>query len=150
MGRTGLAVGLNKGYITTKIAQKKLRRRPSLRRGTLGKRVKSIRYPSMIIKKIGHLRGRWIRSLRETYHRAYQDRSSKGVEAGTKYQVINRLVKSQLIVWEPTEEANSRSCNSKTSSELRERERIDHPIQIVHYQCLIRVTICNGTLLVIS
>lgn len=44
MGRSGLAVGLNRGYITTAIAKKKIRSRPSLRKGTLGKRVKSIRY----------------------------------------------------------------------------------------------------------
>ena len=44
MGRTGLAVGLNKGYITTQVAKKKVRARPSHRKGHLGKRVKAIRY----------------------------------------------------------------------------------------------------------
>ena len=44
MGRTGLAVGLNKGFITTEISKKKLRRRPSQRRGILGKRVRAVRY----------------------------------------------------------------------------------------------------------
>ena len=37
----GLAVGLNKGFITTKIS--KIRERPGLRKGRLGKRVALIR-----------------------------------------------------------------------------------------------------------
>jgi large subunit ribosomal protein L36e len=44
MGRTGVAIGLNKGFITTEIAKKKVRARPSLRKGILGKRTKTIRY----------------------------------------------------------------------------------------------------------
>lgn len=44
MGRTGLAVGLNKGYITTAVAQKRIRRRPSQRKGVLGKRTNAVRY----------------------------------------------------------------------------------------------------------
>jgi len=39
----GTAVGLNKGFITTKIADKKRRERPSRRKGVLGKRVSNIR-----------------------------------------------------------------------------------------------------------
>ena len=37
----GIAVGLNKGFITTKLSQ--VRERPSLRKGRLGKRVSLIR-----------------------------------------------------------------------------------------------------------
>ncbi|KAM3136832.1 hypothetical protein pb186bvf_011091 [Paramecium bursaria] len=43
MGRTGLSVGLNKGFITSSLAKKQIRRRPSYRKGTLGKRTDSIR-----------------------------------------------------------------------------------------------------------
>ena len=39
----GLAIGLEKGFQITKIAEKKQRKRPSLRRGKLGKRVSLIR-----------------------------------------------------------------------------------------------------------
>jgi len=39
MGRTGVAIGLNKGFITTEIAKKKVRARPSLRKGILGTEV---------------------------------------------------------------------------------------------------------------
>ena len=45
----GLAVGLNKGFITTKISDKKKRERPVLRKGKLGKRVSLIR---QIVKEI--------------------------------------------------------------------------------------------------
>ena len=44
MVRSGLAVGLNRGFITTEINKKKIRRRPSYRRGKLGKRVAAVRY----------------------------------------------------------------------------------------------------------
>jgi large subunit ribosomal protein L36e len=44
MGRTGIAIGLNKGFITTELAKKNLRVRPSHRKGILGKRVKTVRY----------------------------------------------------------------------------------------------------------
>ncbi|CAD8081107.1 unnamed protein product [Paramecium sonneborni] len=43
MGRTGIAVGLNRGFITSALTKKQLRRRPSQRKGTLGKRVLSVR-----------------------------------------------------------------------------------------------------------
>eukprot|EP00828_Plagiopyla_frontata_P028177 TRINITY_DN364_c0_g1_i5.p1 TRINITY_DN364_c0_g1~~TRINITY_DN364_c0_g1_i5.p1 ORF type:complete len:129 (+),score=30.40 TRINITY_DN364_c0_g1_i5:164-550(+) len=39
----GLAIGLEKGFQTNKIAEQKQRKRPSLRRGKLGQRVKMIR-----------------------------------------------------------------------------------------------------------
>lgn len=45
MVRTGIAIGLNKGFITTPINKqsKKTLKRPSYRKGTLGKRVHAIR-----------------------------------------------------------------------------------------------------------
>ena len=39
----GLAVGLNKGFITTKLSEKKVRERPVLRKGRKSKRVGLIR-----------------------------------------------------------------------------------------------------------
>lgn len=52
MGRTGIAVGLNKGFITTALGKKQIRRRPSHRRGVLGKRVQQVR---KIIQEISGL-----------------------------------------------------------------------------------------------
>ena len=45
MVRTGISIGLNKGFITTPLnkASKKTKKRPSYRKGTLGKRTSSIR-----------------------------------------------------------------------------------------------------------
>ncbi len=40
---SGLAVGLNKGFIVNKVADKSIRTRPSRRKGRLGKRVSLIR-----------------------------------------------------------------------------------------------------------
>nr|AGE89256.1 ribosomal protein L36e [Cryptocaryon irritans] len=45
----GIAIGLNKGFITTKLSDKSIRPRPVLRKGRLGKRVELIRN---IIKEV--------------------------------------------------------------------------------------------------
>ena len=42
MGK-GIAVGLNKGFLVTRVSGKRVRSRPSLRKGKLGKRVSLIR-----------------------------------------------------------------------------------------------------------
>lgn len=43
VSRTGIALGLNRGFITSGLAKKQLKRRPSQRKGTLGKRVLGVR-----------------------------------------------------------------------------------------------------------
>lgn len=49
MVRSGLAVGLNRGFITTEINKKKIRRRPSYRKGKLGKRIAAVRYFPIVL-----------------------------------------------------------------------------------------------------
>jgi large subunit ribosomal protein L36e len=41
--RSGIAVGLNKGFITTELGKKNVRARPSHRKGILGKRTGAVR-----------------------------------------------------------------------------------------------------------
>ena len=43
MTKTGLAFGLNKGFITQKVSEKRIRALPSRRKGVLSKRVSLIR-----------------------------------------------------------------------------------------------------------